>query len=127
MPYSICKYYIDFYFHIFIFFKCLPESPFFTKGSSYPPSTHMSGSGSHYGISESYSCTGTPLEISHPPDASKHVCVHVNKDLLARLKKAGLDIDESLCYDTNPSLQVMYQHYKLINKIYAKATDLVTE
>ena len=127
MPYSICKYYIDFYFHTFIFFKCLPESPFFTKGSSYPPSTHMSGSGSHYGISESYSHTGTPLEISHPPGASKRERVHVNKDLLARLKTAGLDIDESLCYDTNPSLQVMYQRYKLINKIYAKVTDLVTE
>lgn len=82
--------------------------PLFIKGSSYPPSTHISGSGSQYGVSESYSRPGTPLDFSIS-GVPKRERVHVNKDLLTRLQKAGLVINESLCYDTSPTLQIMYQ------------------
>ncbi len=44
------------------FLKCLPETPLFTMGSSYPPSTHISGSLSHHGLSEPYSRPMTPMD-----------------------------------------------------------------
>ena len=41
--------------------------------------------------------------------------------LLHKLKAAGLTINHFLCYDANPPLQVMYQHYAHINQIQKKS------
>ena len=46
---------------------------------------------------------------------------------LRRLKTAGLQINESLCYDTSPGLQVMYQRYIHIHKIQAQVADMNAE
>ena len=115
---------VIFNFLIFNFFyKCLPETPFFTTGPSHPPSTHLSGSTSHHGISESYSRPATPMD-GH----SKHEWEwEVDTKLLGRLKVAGLEVDESLCWNLNPTLQVMYRRYVHANEIYAQVTEMVNE
>ena len=55
---------------------------------------------------------------------SKH---SIDENLLGRLKAAGLTINESLCYDTNPSVQVMYQCYTHIFEIQGQIADMVAE
>src|SRR6266568_6319883 len=108
------------------FLKCLPETPLFTMGSSYPPSTHISGSLSHHGLSEPYSRPMTPMDAL-PLGGSKREPVHVDKELLGKFKTAEIVIKESLCYDMKPTLQVMYQRYTHVNEIYARVLDMVNE
>jgi len=103
-----------------------------------PPSTlsrsalseSRSGSMSHYAFSESCSHPetsrshpDTPMDISVPSGAK---CT-IDENLLCRLKTAGLQINESLCYDTSPGLQVMYQCYLHIHEIQAWIADMVAE
>ena len=132
MSHFICKFY---YFHLLALFlilwlKCLPNRSSFSTGSSYPPSTHVSGPMSHYALSESRSALSeshsrpeTPMDISLPLGSKRTV----DESLLHKLKAAGLTINDSLCYDTNPTLQVMYQRYAHINEIQAKISDMVAE
>jgi hypothetical protein len=119
-------------FHFLIFYlfvKCLPKSPSFSSGSSYPPSTHVSesrsASMSRYALSESHSHSrpDTPMDVSVPSGSGRTI----DENLLGRLKAAGLTINESLCYDTNPTLQVMYQRYTHIHDIQAQIADMVAE
>jgi len=122
---------IIYYSHcLILWLKCLPNTSTFSSGSSYPPSTHVSGPLSHYAFSESRSALSethsrpdTPMDVS-VPSGSK--CT-IDENLLSKLKAAGLTINVSLCYDTNPSLQVMYQCYTHIQEIQAKVSDLVAE
>ena len=126
---------------LILLLKCLPISSSFSPGSSYPPSTHISGSKSHYafsdshsafsdsrsGLSESRSRPGTPMDISVPsgvPSASKRT---IDENLLHKLKAAGLTVSIPLCYDTNPTLQVMHQCYTHIHELQAKIADMVAE
>ena len=130
----ICKfyyYYLFFSFSYFIslFVKCLPSISSFSTGSSYPPSTHVSGPPSHSAFSESHSesmsrhasCPDTPMDVSITSGSN------IDENLLGRLKAAGLTINESLCYDTNPSVQVMYQRYTHIFEIQGQIADMVAE
>ncbi|EDR08987.1 uncharacterized protein LACBIDRAFT_326640 [Laccaria bicolor S238N-H82] len=103
-----------------------------------PPSTHVSGPSSHYALSESRSESMSHYAFyeshshSHPdtlmdvsvPSGSKH---SIDENLLGRLKTAGLTINESLCYDTNPTLQVMYRHYTHIFELQGQINDMVAE
>ena len=139
----ICKfyyYYLFFSFSYFIslFVKCLPSISSFSTGSSYPPSTHVSGPPSHYAFSESRSesMSRHALSESHSrsrPDTPMDVSItsgskrSIDENLLGRLKAAGLTINESLCYDTNPSVQVMYQRYTHIFEIQGQIADMVAE
>ena len=68
-----------------------------------------------HALSESHSrsCPDTPMDVSIT-SGSKH---SIDENLLGRLKAAGLTINESLCYDTNPTVQVMYQRYTHIFEI----------
>ena len=63
------------------------------------------------------------MDISVPLGSKRTV----DESLLHKLKAAGLTINDSLCYDTNPTLQVMYQGYAHINEIQAKISDMVAE
>ena len=131
-------------FHFLILHsKCLPNNSLFSLGSSYPPSTHISssmsrsavsescsGSMSRYAFSESHSHPDTsrsrpdtPMDVSVPSGAKRTI----DENLLRRLKTAGLQINESLCYDTSPGLQVMYQRYIHIHKIQAQVADMIAE
>ena len=132
MSHSICKFYYFYLLALFLilWLKCLPNRSSFSTGSSYPPSTHISGPMSHYAsseshsaLSESHSCPETPMDISVPLGSKRTV----DESLLHKLKAAGLTINDSLCYDTNPTLQVMYQRYAHINEIQAKISDMVAE
>ena len=130
---------------LILLLKGLPISSSFSPGSSYPPSTHISGSKSHYALSDSrsgsmshyplsesrsrpdtsHSRPGTPMDISVPsgvPSGSKRT---IDENLLCRLKAAGLTIYVLLCYDTNPTLQVMYQRYTHVHEIQAQVADMV--
>ena len=80
---------------------------------------------SHHALSESHShsCPDTPMHLS-VPSGSK---CSIDENLLHRLKAAGLMIKESLCYDTNPTLQVMYQRYTHIFEIQGQIADMVAE
>ncbi|KAF8800501.1 hypothetical protein BYT27DRAFT_7021576, partial [Phlegmacium glaucopus] len=96
---------------------CLPQTPSFAlgsypPGSSYPSSTHLS---------EVHSCADTSVSLSGPKRT------RVDEELLHKLKAAGLTINHSLCYDMNPTLQVMYQRYIHIHEIQAKISDMVSE
>ena len=132
----ICKfyyYYLFFSFSYFIslFVKCLPSISSFSTGSSYPPSTHVSGPPSHYAFCESRSESmsrhasrpDTPMDVSITSGSKRSI----DENLLGRLKAAGLTINESLCYDTNPSVQVMYQRYTHIFEIQGQIADMVAE
>ena len=66
-------------------------------------SESRSGPMSHYAFSESHSHPDTPMDISVPSGA-KHT---IDENLLHRCKAAGLLVNESLCDDTSPGLQVM--------------------
>ncbi|KAF8815378.1 hypothetical protein BYT27DRAFT_7225430 [Phlegmacium glaucopus] len=98
--------------------KCLPQAPSFSTGSSYPPESSYPSS---IHLSESHSCPDTPTPLSGLK------CTWVDEELLYKLKTTGLIIDHSLCYDTNPTLQVMYQHYIHIHEIHAKISDIVNK
>jgi len=100
----------------FIFYlKCLPEIPFFSTGSSYPPSTNLS---------RSHSQPATPLEISLPSADSKRVRKY-DKVLVAQLQSAGLEVHEFLCLDTKPTLPVMYQRYIHGTRLWGQISDMV--
>jgi hypothetical protein len=73
--------------------------------------------------SHSHSCPDTPMDVS-VPSGSK---CSMDEKLLRRLKAAGLTINESLCYDTNPTIQVMYQCYIHIFEIQGQIADMVAE
>jgi len=77
---------------------------------------------SHSRPATSHSCPDTPMDVSVPSGQ----CT-IDENLLCRLKSAGLTINDSLCYDTNPTLQVMYQCYTHIHEIQAQVADLVAE
>jgi len=105
----------------FIFYlKCLPEAPFFSTGSSYPPSTNLSG------FSESHSYSATALEPSLPSADSKRVR-NYDKALVARLQSAGLEVYEFLCLDLKPTLQIMYQCYIHGTQLWGQISDMVNE
>ena len=58
-------------FHFYnLHLKCLPNNSLFSMGSSYPPSSHISGSMSHSAVSEScsgsLSCYAFSESHSHP-------------------------------------------------------------
>ena len=126
---------------LILLLKCLPISSSFSPRSSYPPSTHICGYKSHYVLSDSHSgsmshyplsesCSrsdtshsrpGTPMDIS-VPSGSK---LTIDENLLCRLKAAGLTINVPLCYDTNPTLQVMYQRHTHVHEIQAQVADMV--
>jgi hypothetical protein len=136
-----------FYFLILLL-KCLANSYSASTGSFYPPSTHISGSMSQYALSESRSRSMsryafseshshpetshsrphtpmdvTPMDISVPSGSKRNI----DEKLLRKLKAAGVTINDSLCYDTSPTLQVMYQRYTHIHELQAQIADLVAE
>ncbi|EDR02211.1 uncharacterized protein LACBIDRAFT_332556 [Laccaria bicolor S238N-H82] len=78
-----------------------------------------------HAFSESHSRSrpDSPMDVS-APSGSK---CSIDENLLGRLKAAGLTVNESLCYDTNPTLQVMYQRYTHIYELQGKINDMVAE
>ena len=94
--------------------------------SRWTPENHLDSGGVHLeyvGQGKVLSRPDTPMDISVPL-GSKHT---IDETLLNKLRAAGLTINDSLCYDTNPTLQVMYQRYAHINELQAKISDMVAE
>jgi hypothetical protein len=92
-------------------------------------SESCSGSLSCYEFSESHSHPetsrsrpDTPMDVV--PSGDKRT---IDEKLLRKLKTAGVPVNESLCYDTSPSLQVMYQCYLHIHEIQGQIADMVAE
>jgi hypothetical protein len=92
-------------------------------------SESRSGSLSRYAFSESHS---HPETSRSRPDTPMDVVSSgakrtIDEKLLRKLKTAGVPVNESLCYDTSPSLQVMYQCYLHIHEIQGQIADMVAE
>jgi hypothetical protein len=49
----------------------------------------------------------------------------VNEDLLAKLESAGFEIDHAICFDKNPTLQVIYKRYTVANNIMTEVDKMV--
>lgn len=49
----------------------------------------------------------------------------VDEDLLVKLEAAGFEIDHAICFDKNPTLQVIYQRYVVANNIMTEVEKMV--
>lgn len=49
----------------------------------------------------------------------------VDEELLAKLESAGFEIDHALCFDKNPTLQVIYKRYTVGNSVMTEVEKMV--
>ena len=48
----------------------------------------------------------------------------MDEELLAKLESAGLEFDHAICFDNNPSLQVIYKRYTVANNLISQVNKM---